>query len=336
VTVARRRILLTLAWAAVLVVALGGRNASAQISGGYDRRGPWAELPPGLESWPSVIAVAVGPHGDIYALTRCHENSCVGRSEPPILKFDRSGKLLKSWGSGMFEFPHGLYVDSADNVWTTDTQTNQVLKFSSNGKLLMTIGKKHVAGSPPELLSEPTALVANRKGDIFVIEGHSEGVGDRVDHYSKDGRFISSFGSYGSGPGMLNAPHCIAMDSRGRLFIGDRSNNRVEIFTQTGEFVAAWTQFGRPSGIFIGKDDTLYVSDSESNTAAAHSSNPGMKRGIRIGSALDGKVSDFIEDLEASSPDTSGPEMIAVDRSGTIFGGDNHRRMIERFVKVSQ
>jgi sugar lactone lactonase YvrE len=330
----RRRILRTLAWAAVLLVALSARNASAQITGGYDRSGLWGELPHGLQPWPSVIAVAIGPHGDVYALTRCHENSCVGRSEPPVLKFDPSGRLLKSWGSGMFGFPHGLYVDPDGNVWTTDTQTNQVLKFSGNGELLMTIGKKDVAGSPPELLSEPTGVVASRKGDIFIIEGHSEGVGDRVDHYSKDGRFISSFGRYGSGPGMLNAPHCISMDSRGRLFVGDRSNNRIEIFTQAGEFVATWTQFGRPSGIFIGKDDTLYVSDSESNTTAVHSSNPGMKKGIRIGSARDGKVSDFIEDIEASGPDPSGPEFIAVNSSGRIYGGNIRRRMIEGYTKV--
>jgi sugar lactone lactonase YvrE len=234
----------------------------------------------------------------------------------------------------MFEFPHGLYVDADGNVWTTDTKTNQVLKFSSDGKLLMAIGKKEVAGSPPGLLSEPTGVVTNRRGDIFVIEGHSENVGNRVDRYTKDGRFISSFGEYGSGPGMLNAPHVIAIDSRGRLFVGDRSNNRIEIFTQDGKFVAEWKQFGRPSGMFISRDDTLYVSDSESNTTALHSINPGMKKGIRIGSARDGKVVDFIEEIEVSSLDPSGPELLAVDASGTIYGGNTRRRMIETYAKI--
>ena len=312
---------------------ISGVPASAQISGSYDRRGEWGELPKGMK-WPGVIGISTAPDGSIYALTRCFENSCVGRSEPPILKFDASGKLLKSWGAGMFKFPHCLYVDHAGDIWVTDTQTHQVVKFSANGDVLMTIGKKDTAGNPPDLLSEPTSVVTNKNGDIFISEGHTEHVGNRVDRYTKDGRFIRSFGTYGSGDGMLNAPHVITLDSKGRLFVGDRSNNRVEIFTEDGEFVAAWRQFGRPSGIYIGKDDTLYVSDSESNTTAVHSDNPGIKKGIRIGSARDGKVAHFIEEIEVASHDPSGPENMTVDKNGIIYGANVRRRMIETYTKM--
>lgn len=317
----------------LLAMVLGGITLSAQVSGSYDRRGEWGELPKGMK-WPGVIGISLGPDGTIYVLTRCYENSCVGRSEPPILKFDPSGKLLKSWGEGMFKNPHGLFVDPKGDIWTTDTQTHQVLKFNADGKLLMTIGKKDVAGNPPELLNEPTSVLTNKKGDIFITEGHSENVGNRVDRYSKAGHFIKSFGSYGSAPGMINAPHAIAMDSRGRLFIADRSNNRIEIFTQDGKFVAEWRQFGRPSGIFIAKDDTLYVSDSESNTSAVHSKNPEFKKGIRVGSAKDGKVVAYIAEIEAASTDPSGPENMTVDKNGTIYGANVRRRMIETYTKV--
>lgn len=319
--------------AALIAFALGASTAPAQISGSYDRKGPWGELPKGTK-WPGVIGIATASDGSIYALTRCYENSCVGRSEDPVLKFDHSGKLLKSWGSGLFKFPHGLYIDQSGDLWITDTQTHQVVKFSPEGKVLLTIGKAGVAGAPPELLSEPTGVVTNSQGEIFITEGHTENVGNRVDRYAKDGRFIKSFGTYGSAPGMLNAPHEISMDSKGRLIVGDRSNNRIEIFTQDGKFIDAWTQFGRPSGIYISKDDTLYVSDSESNTTAVHSKNPGIKKGIRIGSLNDGKVAHYIEEIEVDSPDPSGPENMTVDNQGALYGANVRRRMIETYTKV--
>src|SRR5262249_42301592 len=159
-------------------------------------------------------------------------NSCAGRTEPPILKFDKSGKLLKSWGAGMFVFPHGATIDGEGNLWVTDSQTqdgkgSQVFKFSSTGKLLMTLGKAGVASAQPGLFDEPTDVVVAPNGNIFVTEGHSGGTvgNDRVSKFSKDGKFLLSWGKKGSGSTELDSPHTIAMDSRGRLFVGDRGNN---------------------------------------------------------------------------------------------------------------
>jgi len=200
----------------------------------------------------------------------------------------------------MFAFPHGFTVDRQGNVWASDanaretvlgrsaksasgaTMGHQVFKMSPTGRVLMTLGKQGVAGNAPDLFDQPSGIAIAPNGDIFVTDGH--GKNDRVVKFSKDGRFIKSWGKPGDKPGEFNQPHCIAIDSRGRVFIGDRSNSRIQIFDQGGNFIDQWKQFGRPSGIFIAADDTLYVTDSQTNAQT----NPGRKRGIFIGSAKDG------------------------------------------------
>jgi sugar lactone lactonase YvrE len=174
--------------------------------------------------------------------------------------------------------------------------------------------------------------VTNANGDIFITEGHSGGGGgkvNRVSRFSRDGKFIKSWGTTGKGPGEFNAPHTIAIDSRGRLFVGDRSNNRIQLFDQEGKFIAIWTQFARPSGIYITADDTMYVADSESFGP----DQPGWKKGIRIGSAKDGSVKYFIEDIESTTIDHSGAEGVGVDADGNVYGAVVRRQMLERHVK---
>ena len=140
-------------------------------------------------------------------------------------------------------------------------------------------------------------------------------------------------GQEGSGRGELSEPHTIAMDSRGRLFVGDRENNRIQIFDQDGGYIAEWRQFGRPSGIAIAKDDTIYVADSESGPDTGAHELPGIRKGIRIGSAKDGTVTAFIEDMEPTTPDHSGAEGVGVDAQGNVYGGVVRRQMLERHVK---
>ncbi|HSU89774.1 MAG TPA: peptidyl-alpha-hydroxyglycine alpha-amidating lyase family protein [Terriglobia bacterium] len=292
--------------------------------------------PPGGAPWAAVTAVEVANDGAVYVIHRCSGNSCAGRPEPPILKFDRSGKLLKAWGEAMFVFPHGATIDPDGNLWVTDAQIKdgkgyQVFKFSPDGKLLMTLGKAGVASAEPGLFDEPSDVLVNRNGEIFITEGHSGGTkgNQRIQKFSKDGKFIKAWGKEGSGHGEFNNPHTIAMDSRGRLFVGDRSNNRIEIFDQDGKYLQTWTQWGRPSGIFIARDDTMYVADSESWGP----DQPGWKKGIRIGSAKDGSVKYFIEDMESTTIDHSGAESVGVDAEGNVYGGVVRRQMLERHVR---
>jgi sugar lactone lactonase YvrE len=236
----------------------------------------------------------------------------------------------------MFVFPHGISVDPQGNVWVTDGQGKdgkgqQVFKFSPEGKVLLTLGKAGVAGDGPDTFNQPSDVIVAANGDIFVADGHGGNTNARIVKFSKDGKFIQTWGKKGSAPGEFDTPHALAFDSKGRLFVGDRGNNRIQIFDQDGKFLEQWTQFSRPSGLYIDKNDVLYVADSESNTAR----HPGWQRGIRVGSAKDGSVQAFIPDPEPD-PDrsaTSGAEGVAADAQGVIYGAEVGPKALKRYVK---
>ena len=305
-----------------LVFAAAALIAAAQPNP-YRSGEPWGQLPAEMK-WGSVISVDPDANGDLWVFHR---------AQPPLLKFDASGKLIKTLGEGMFVQPHGLHIDRQGFLWVTDAQGkdgkgHQVFKFSPEGRVLLTLGTAGVAGEGPDTFNGPTDVAIAANGDIFVTDGH---VNCRVVKFSKDGKFIKTWGKKGSGPGEFNLPHTIAIDSRGRLFIGDRENSRIQIFDQDGKFLDQWKQFGRPSGIFITKDDTIYVADSESNATR----NPGFKRGIRIGSARDGKVTAFIPDTDPN-PDasTSGAaEGVAADAKGNVYGARVRQQILLRYTK---
>lgn len=327
------------------LLALGWMNAAAQpIAHGvrndlprpYTTRRDWGELPAGTE-WAAVTAVEPSPDGRfIYVIHRCAGNSCEGRSEPPILKYDYEGRLLASFGSGLFLFPHGATVDAQGNLWVTDARGNdtmghQVFKFSPDGEVLMTLGSKGRGGTGPGLLYWPNDVAVDpRDGDVFVADSHRGGLNNRIVRFAADGSYMGEFGGLGSGPGQLSEPHTLAMDSRGRLFVGDRENNRIQIFSQAGELIDEWRQFGRPSGIFITPDDRIYVADSESGPDTGANELEGIMKGIRIGSAVTGAVTAFIEDLEPLTADHSGAEGVGVDADGNVYGAVVRRQMLER------
>jgi sugar lactone lactonase YvrE len=316
----------------------------------------WAKMPEG-RTWGATSAVDIDPDGkSIWVAERCGANTCAGSNLPVVLKFDASGKLVKSFGAGMFIFPHGIHVDKDGNVWVTDARAatpqelerfpdakgkgHQVVKFSPDGKVLLTLGKAGVAGDPPDALNEPCDVITAPNGDIFVADGHSgqnpnatPNTVARIVKFSKDGKFIKAWGKLGSGPGEFKTPHGLAMDSRGRLFVADRGNNRIQIFDQDGKFLDEWKQFSRLSGIYIDNKGILYGTDSESSTAR----NAGWKRGIRIGSAKDGKVTAFIPDPVAN-PDTaatSGAEGVAADAQGNVYGAEVGPRALKKYIKSS-
>jgi DNA-binding beta-propeller fold protein YncE len=301
----------------------------------YRTRRDWGQLPPGMK-WAAVTAVESGRDGTIFVVHRCAENSCAGRAEAPILKYDSRGRLLASFGQGLFVFPHGAAVDAEGNLWVTDARGgdgkgHQVFKFSPDGKVLATLGRAGESGSGPGLFDQPTDVVISPAGEIFVTDSHRNGKNNRVVKLSKDGRFIKEWGRKGSGRGELSEPHTIAMDSRGRLFVGDRENNRVVIYDQEGTVIDEWRQFGRPSGIAITRDDTIYVTDSESGPNTGANELAGIRKGIRIGSARTGVVTAFIEDSESTVTDHSGAEGVGVDAQGNVYGAVVRRRMLERY-----
>jgi sugar lactone lactonase YvrE len=330
----------TFVGAVVAAVAMSGGSAAAQPANSqanpYRTVEGWAKMPDG-RTWGATSAVDVAPDGrSIWVGERCGANTCAGSSLPALLQFDEAGRLQKSFGAGMFVFPHGIHVDRGGNVWLTDARGrdgkgHQVFKLSPEGKVLLVLGKAGVTGEGPDVFNQPSDVVVAASGDIFVADGHDENTNARIVKFSKDGQFIKAWGKRGSAPGEFDVPHGLAIDSRGRLFVADRGNNRIQIFDQDGKFLEEWKQFSRPSGVYIDKNDVLYVADSESNSKT----NPGWKRGIRIGSAKDGKVTAFIPDPEPDPEKvvTSGSEGVAADARGNIYGAEVGPRALKRYEK---
>jgi DNA-binding beta-propeller fold protein YncE len=325
----------------VLTAILSGlANAQNSAPNPYRTIENWAELPDG-RVWGSTSAIYPTNDGmHIWVAERCGTNLCVGSDVDPVLLYDLDGNLIKSFGAGLITWPHGMYVDADDNVWVADAVGyapvpegigHTIMKFSPDGELLMRLGKEGVAGNGTDVFNKPSDMLVAPDGSIFVVDGHDAGGNNRVMKFDKDGNFILQWGKTGKEDGEFRDPHALAMDSQGRLFVGDRTNSRLQIFTQDGEHIATWTQFGRPSGLFIDKNDILYSADSESNAG----SNGGWKRGIRIGSAIDGFVTAFIPDPEPDQDNsgTSAAEGVAVDKDGNIYGAEVGPRAVRKYIK---
>jgi len=321
-------------------VFAGSAAAQMQAPNPYRAVDGWARLPGG-RTWGATSAVYPAPDGErIWVAERCGANLCVESDVDPVLLFDADGRLLKSFGAGLIAWPHGIFVDRDGNVWIADAVGyapvpegwgHVVYKFSPDGELLMTLGRKGVAGDGRDTFNKPSDVLVAPNGDIFVADGHDAGGNNRIVKFSADGTFLKEWGSTGSEPGEFRDPHALAMDSQGRLFVGDRGNSRIQIFDLDGNHLETWTQFGRPSGLFIDANDILYAADSESNA----SRNRGWKRGIYIGSARDGWVNAFIPDPEPD-PDnagTSAAEGVAVDRHGNIYGAEVGPQRLRKWVR---
>jgi WD40 repeat protein len=330
----------------VTVMALASAPMFSQRSGNQNLPPP-IELAPNnamtnpyrmLEQWPHLgdikpgAAIGIVPDG-MGGVWLQH------RSVPAILHIDSSGNIVKRFEM-TFSSSHGMCRDRDGNFWAIDSgpfgdtpdagvKGNQVFKFSPDGKLLLPLGKAGVSKAGPDTFLQPAACTSAPDGNIIIADGHwprpsaAPQDGDRLVWYSRDGKFIKEFGRHGRKPGEFLGPHGLAFDSKGRLFVADRSNNRIQIFDQNMNVVDVWTHFGRPSNVWILKDDTLLVSDSESNRripgaedsleGANGVRNPGWKNGIRIGSARDGSLKYFIDGTQ--------PEGLAADELGNIFGG---------------
>jgi DNA-binding beta-propeller fold protein YncE len=315
----------------------------------------WARLDIENRPWGGSNGVAIGSDGkSVWATDRCSPGTtpgCLGSKGNPVHLFDESGKEVRSFGAGMFVWPHGIHVDGGGNVWVTDSRApsaddlkkfpgeekkgSVVVKFSPDGKVLLTLGKPGVKGDPPEALTEPTDVVTDpASGDVYVAESHTNvtdpNLVGRISVFDKNGKFLRTIGKTGTGPGEFRTPHGLEFDSRSRLIVADRHNHRIQILTKDGKFVAEYFEFGRTSGLAIDPNDVIYTTDSES----AERTHPGWLRGIRIGSLKDGKVTIFIPPHTApNSTDGTMGEGIAIDAAGNIYTAEAQLRGITKYVR---
>ena len=288
---------------AVFIPIVVGASASIQDVR-YRHVEGWAELPDGVEAWGQTIGIETDDNDNLWVFHRCFANNCRERDDvPPMLRYDPSGRLVDSWGEGLFVWPHGSTLDEDENIWVTDAQGGDgkghiVVKFSPEGRVLMTLGTPGVAGAGEATFDGPADVAIAPNGDIFVADGHGN---DRIVKFSKDGEYLMEWGQEGTLLGEFNEPHTIAFDSRGRLFVGDRMNQRIQVFDQDGRFLAVWPSI-MASGIYITEDDTVLVADYQ------------LRKGIIIA-----KASDF---SEIAVIDEALPEGVAMDGMGNVFAGE--------------
>jgi DNA-binding beta-propeller fold protein YncE len=356
----------------VIAIAAGGLAAQAQqaqypkpseLPNPYQLAEGWPALPKSMNGgrWGEVIRVHVARSGNIWVFHRCFNvvppgsAVCINRGEanPPILEFDPSGRLLRSFGAGLFAYPHGFTVDDDGNLWATDVNDKEtvlgmsarnadgvvmgqeVLKLSADGKVLMVLGREGVAGNGEDTFDRPTGVAIAPNGDIFVSDGHNPNKFGtaRIVKFSKDGKFIKAWGHKGAAPGDFDEPHDIFLGgSQNRIYVADRRNNRIQVFDQDGRFIGAWRQFGQPSSVFVGRDDTIYVGAAFPDPAAKK----GELRGIVIGDARDGSLKAFIPDpadLDKVERGTSASG-IAADAMGNVYAADVGAHNLRKYVKV--
>ena len=311
----------------------------------YDRVRQWGTLPKG-RPWGPTSGIAIDRDGrSVWVAERCVVNSCAGSDLPAVLKFDEAGRLVASFGARMFIWPHAIDIDRDGNVWVVDargptpeelgafpdsrSKGHQVVKFSPEGKVLLTLGQPGIAGDPPNYLDSPCDVVSAPNGDIFVADGHAGASVARIVKFDRSGRFLKSWGTPGSAPGQFRTPHAVVIDSRGRVIVADRGNHRLQVFDQEGAFMAEFREFSRTSGLDIDPDDVIYAADSESSAA----NHPGWIKGIRIGNASDGKVRFIIPGHPGESAGATASEGVAVDAAGNVFGAETAGGGLTKYIK---
>ena len=331
----------------VVVVLMGVVSSPAQsvANNPYHAVHGWEKLPNG---WKLGVPSGIFPDPDgkhIWMLSRCGENHCANSDQDAIFKFDLEGNVVKSFGSGLFSFPHGFFLDHEGYLWVTEGAPagdrreveglkrglgHQVFKLNQNGKVVMTLGKAGVSGYGPNLFNGPSGVLIAPSDDIWITDGHRGG-NNRIVKFTSDGKFLLEIGggveSKSGDPGKFNDPHDIAMDARGRILIADRGNNRIQIFDQQGKLLEVWTQFGRPSTVFVDTKGIVYAGDGMSNDQW----NPGWERGIRMGDVETGWVTAFIPDSVA--PTGTGVEFLGVDFQGNIYAGEVGRQRLVKYVR---
>ncbi len=314
----------------------------------------WAQLTIEKRPWGGSNGVAIDRDGKtVWATDRCSPGTvpgCLGTKANPIHHFDENGKEIRSFGGGMFVWPHGIHVDRDGNIWVADSRAptaddlkkypgedrkgSFVVKFSPEGKVLLTLGKPGTKGNPPEALTEPTVVLTDpANGDVYVAESHTD-VNDpnlvgRISVFDRNGKFLRVIGKTGSGPGEFRTPHGLVWDSKGRLIVADRHNHRIQILGKSGNYIGEYHDFSRASGIAIDANDTIYVSDSESDPRV----HPGWLRGIRIGSLNDGKVTMFVPPHQAGNPEGAMGEGIAIDPAGNLYTAEANLRGVTKYVR---
>ena len=294
-----RLLLAVLVTCAALVLHAAG--SSAQSGSAYNVDSGWAQLPQGTTWSGNTTWITTDGKGNVVVLVRV---------APYFRVFTRDGGFVKAFGdAGLFESAHSVTIDGQGFLWVTDSAAHVVHKFSPEGRLLMTLGKKGVAGdnTSRDLFNQPNHVAVAPNGDIYVSDGY---VNARVVQFSSAGRFVRIIGGVkGAQPGQLQLPHGVALDSRGRILVNDSDNQRVSVFDKDGSFVETWP-FPSRGGIAVAADDTVYISDV----------NAGIVNIVKNGKKIDSVSADRAHGM-------------GIDTDGSIYVSGASRNTVSRITR---
>jgi DNA-binding beta-propeller fold protein YncE len=261
------------------------------------------QLPAGVTLGP-CSAVAIDGRDQVYLFHR---------AKSPILCFDRDGKFVRSWGDDLIKAPHGLRIDGDGNIWTTDTGHHLVLKFSPEGKLLLSLGTADKPGTGIDQFDRPTDIAFGAEGEVYVSDGYGN---NRVMQFDRRGKFVRTWGRSGKAPGEFDLPHCIRVDSQKRVLVGDRQNKRIQVFDEDAKVLAIWEGFA-PYGLEIDRDGTIFVADVLAN------------RILQLDDA--GKIVHSWGGEGSEPGQFRAPHMLATDSLGNLFVAEVDGKRMQKF-----
>jgi len=271
----------------------------------------WAQLPQGW-NFGECSGVDVDKDDNVWVFNRGHH---------PVIQFDRAGKMLQAWNEAPVESSHSIRVDAGGNIWTIDVKAHRVLKSTPQGRVLMMIGG--VGGAPGDNntkdgFNRPTAVTFAPNGDFFVSDGY---VNSRVVKFNAAGIYLTQWGQKGTGDGEFNLVHDVALDAAGRLYVADRTNQRVQIFDQNGRFLGKWTDVGSPWGLYyVKRENALYMCDGVNNRIVKLNTEGQVLGVLSSYGKVPGKL-DF-------------PHNIAVDSTGAIYVAEIKNWRVQKFIKT--
>ncbi|MEX2261379.1 MAG: peptidyl-alpha-hydroxyglycine alpha-amidating lyase family protein [Bryobacteraceae bacterium] len=267
----------------------------------------WAQLPKGW-NFGDCSGVAVDAEDNVWIFNR---------GQHPVIQLDRNGNVLQAWGEGLIRSSHGIRVDPEGNIWAVDVAGHMVFKFSPAGKVQMVLGRTAGTDESKDAFNQPTGIAFTPGGEFYISDGY---VNSRVIKFNRDGEYLLHWGGKGTADGQFNLVHDVALDPKGRVYVADRTNERVQIFDSNGKFLDKWTGIGAPWGItYVASESAVYMADGKNNRVVKL--NPeGQIVGV-LGSygKVQGKF-DFAHN-------------IAVDSQGSIYVAEIKNWRVQKFAK---
>jgi DNA-binding beta-propeller fold protein YncE len=285
--------------------------ASAQLKSGpplpHKLVKDWAKLPKGW-NFGECSGVAVDAQDNVWIFNR---------GPRPVIQLDKNGNVLQAWGEGTIKSSHGIRIDPDGNVWGVDVEGHRILKYNREGRVQMVLGFREGTDETKDAFNRPTGVAFLPNGDFYISDGY---INSRVLKFNREGDYLLHWGRKGKGDGEFDLVHDVAVDSRGRVYVADRTNQRVQIFDGNGKFLGKWTDVGAPWGLaYSAKENAIYMCDGLNN------------RIVKLN--LDGQILGVLGSFGKAPGKLDFAHNIAVDSEGSVYVAEIKNWRVQKFAK---